>query len=129
MIRITKGQANLVVVTTTEKGTAAHYLFAFKNLTSTVTQYCIADDTSAFQDRYNAFTITETATPTPTNAQVTLTLEGEYHYTIYGQASASNLNPAGLTALETGMCIVTGTTTAIPTYTGNDNQVISVYNG
>ena len=87
MIRITKGQANLVVVTTTEKGTAAHY------------------------------------------AQVKLTLEGEWSYTIYGQASASNLNPTGLTVLETGMCIVTGTTTATPTYTGNDNQLISVYNG
>lgn len=129
MIRITKGQANLVVVTTTEKGTAAHYLFAFQNLTSTETKYCIADDSSAFQDRYNAFTITETTTPTATNAQVKLTLEGEWSYTIYGQASASNLDPTGLTALETGMCIVTGTTTATPTYTGNDNQLISVYNG
>lgn len=129
MIRITKGQANTVIVTTTEKGTALHYLFAFENLTSMVTQYCIADDTSAYRDRYNAFTITETATPTPTNAQVTLTLEGEYRYVIYGQASASNLNPAGLTAFESGMCIVTGTTTATPTYTGNDAQTFAVYNG
>jgi hypothetical protein len=129
MIRITKGQANTVIVTTTEKGSAAHYLFAFKNMTSNQTKYCIADDTSSFRDRYNAFTITETATPTPTNAQVTLTLEGEYKYTIYGQASASNLNPAGLTAFESGMCIVTGTTTATPTYTGNDAQTFAVYNG
>ncbi len=129
MIRITKGQANTVIVTTTEKGTALHYLFAFENLTSMVTQYCIADDTSAYRDRYNAFTITETANPVAVNGQVKLTLEGEYRYVIYGQASASNLDPTGLTAFESGMCIVTGTTTATPTYTGNDAQTFAVYNG
>lgn len=129
MVRITQGQANLVIVTTTEKGTALHYLFEFKNLTSMVYSYCIADDTSAFQDRYNAFTITEMASPTPANAEVELTLEGEYEYKIYGQASASNLDPTGLTMFESGMCIVTGVTTSTPTYTGNDAQTIAVYNG
>lgn len=129
MIRITKGQANLVIVTTTEKGSAAHYLFGFENMTSMVTQYCIADDTSAFQDRYNAFTITETSNPVAINAEVEMELEGQWYYTIYGQSSSTNLNPSGLTILETGMCIVTGATVPVPTYTGNDAQTFAVYNG
>lgn len=128
MIRITKGQANLVTVTTTEVGSASYYLFAFTNQTTLVTQYCIAQDTSAFQSRYNAFTITESATPNPLNGGVTMALEGEWAYIIYANTNGTNLNPTGLTALETGMCIVTGTNAATPTYTGAPNTY-TVYNG
>jgi hypothetical protein len=128
VIRITKGQANTVVVTTTEVGSASYYLFAFENQTTLVTQYCIAQDTSAFQTRYNAFTITESATPNPLTGGVTMALEGEWKYTIYANTNGTNLNPTGLTALETGMCIVTGTNAATPTYTGAPNTY-TVYNG
>ena len=128
MIRITKGQSNLVTVTTTEVGSASYYLFAFQNQTTLVTQYCIAQDTSAFQGRYNAFTITESATPNPLIGGVTMALEGEWKYTIYANSNGTNLDPTGLTALETGMCIVTGTNAATPTYTGAPNTY-TVYNG
>lgn len=128
MIRITKGQANLVIATTTEVGSASYYLFAFQNQTTLITQYCIAQDTSAFQGRYNAFTITESATPNPLTGGVTMALEGEWKYTIYANSNGTNLNPTGLTALETGMCIVTGTNAATPTYTGAPNTY-TVYNG
>lgn len=115
-------------MTTTEVGSASYYLFAFQNLTSLVTQYCIAQDTSAFQGRYNAFTITESATPNPLTGGVEMELEGEWAYTIYANTNGTNLNPTGLTALETGMCIVTGTNAATPTYTGAPNTY-TVYNG
>lgn len=128
MIRITKGQANLVIATTTEVGSASYYLFAFQNLTTLITQYCIAQDTSAFQGRYNAFTITESATPNPLTGGVTMALEGQWKYTIYGNTNGTNIDPTGLTVLETGMCIVTGTNAATPTYTGAPNTY-TVYNG
>jgi uncharacterized lipoprotein NlpE involved in copper resistance len=128
VIRITKGQANLVIATTTEVGSASYYLFAFQNLTTLVTQYCIAQDTSAFQGRYNAFTITETVNADPTQAEVEMELEGEWKYTIYSNTNGTNINPTGLTVLETGMCIVTGTNAATPTYTGAPNTY-TVYNG
>ena len=128
MIRITKGQSNLVTVTTTEVGSASYYLFAFQNQTTLITQYCIAQDTSAFQGRYNAFTITESATPNPLTGGVTMALEGEWKYMIYANSNGTNLDPTGLTALETGMCIVTGTNAATPTYTGAPNTY-TVYNG
>lgn len=128
MIRITKGQANLVIATTTEVGSASYYLFAFQNLTTLITQYCIAQDTSAFQGRYNAFTITETANADPTQAEVEMELEGQWKYTIYANTNGTNIDPTGLTVLETGMCIVTGTNAATPTYTGAPNTY-TVYNG
>jgi hypothetical protein len=128
VIRITKGQANTVIVTTTEVGSASYYLFAFQNLTTLVTQYCIAQDTSAFQDRYNAFTITETASADPTQAEVEMELDGQWKYTIYANTNGTNIDPTGLTVFETGMCIVTGTNAATPTYTGAPNTY-TVYNG
>ncbi len=126
MIRITKSAANNVVVTTTEKGTASHYLFEFQNLTTLAKKYCISEDTSAFQDRYNAFTITDTASPTATDSEVNLD-ERENRYVIYANTDASNLDPDGLTVLETGMCEVTGTTTNPTEY--SNNPTYSVYNG
>lgn len=127
MIRITKGQANTVVVTTTEKGSASYYLFAFQNLTTMDIEYCVSQDTSPYANRYNVFTITETANPTATSSEVELSLEGQYKYWIYANSSSSNLDPSGLTVLETGMCKVTGTSTADNTYT--NNPTYTVYNG
>ena len=123
MIRLTKDSANSVVVTTTEKGTAAHYLFQFQNLTTMGYDYCIADDTSAFQDRYNAFTITDQASPTPADAEVDL-IEGESRYVIFANTNDTNLDPTGLTELESGMCIVTGTTVNPTEYDNNPNYVV-----
>ncbi len=123
MIRITKDSANSVVVTTTEKGTASYYLFEFQNLTTLGKSYCIAQDTSAFQDRYNAFTITDQASPTPTDAEVDL-IEGENRYVIYANTNGTNLDPTGLTALEPGMCIVTGVTVDPTEYDNNPNYVV-----
>ncbi len=115
MIRITQDTANLVVITTTEKGTASHYLFRFKDLAANTNSYCVADDTSAYQARYNAFTITDTASPTPTDAEVDLD-KGEYKYFVYANSSDSNLDPTGLTLLESGMCVVSGVETAPTEY-------------
>lgn len=115
MIRITKGQANTVVVTTTEKGTASHYLFSFYSRSKKTTVYCVQQDSSSYTDRYNVFQITETDTPTATNGEVSLDA-GEYEYKIYANSSSSNLDPDGLTLLERGMAKVTGTTTAPTEY-------------
>lgn len=126
MIRITKDTANLVVITTTEKGTANHYLFQFFNLSTLQSRYCVADDTSAHQERYNAFTITDTSSPTAVDAEVDLE-EGELKYYVYANSSATNLDPNGLTLLESGMCVVTGTTTSPTEYTNNEGY--TVYEG
>lgn len=126
MIRITQDSANLVVITTTEKGSASHYLFRFFSLATNLNAYCVADDTSPYPDRYNAFTITDQATPTPINAEVDLAT-GEYKYFVYANTNATNLNPTGLTLLESGMCIVSG---VVPTTTQYSNTATYVvYNG
>ena len=126
MIRITQDSANTVVITTTEKGSASHYLFRFFSLSTNINAYCVADDTSPYPDRYNAFTITDQASPTPTSAEVDLAT-GEYKYFVYANSSSSNLDPSGLTLLESGMCIVSGTD---PTVTEYDNTATyTIYNG
>lgn len=126
MIRLTKATANAVTVTTTEKGTADHYLFEFQNLSTMGKVYCIQQDTSPFQDRYNQFEITEQASPTAVDGEVELDT-GESKYWIYANTNDTNLDPTGLTVLETGMCIVTGVTVEPTEYDNNPNYV--VYNG
>jgi hypothetical protein len=111
MIRLTKDQANDVVVTLTEKGTASHYLFEFFSSATHVYHYCVDQDTSAHPERYNKFTITETSNPTPADGEVELE-EGEYRYVIYANSSSSNVDPTGLTELESGMCTVTSASAA-----------------
>ena len=126
MIRLTQDSANLVVITTTEKGSASHYLFKFFSLATNMSAYCVADDTSPYPARYNAFTITDVASPTPTSAEVDLAT-GEYKYFVYANSSSSNLDPTGLTLLESGMCIVSG---VVPTTTAYGNTATYVvYNG
>jgi hypothetical protein len=126
MIRLTQDSANLVVVTTTEKGSASHYLFKFFSLATNLNAYCVADDTSPYPARYNAFTITDMVNPTATDAEVDLAT-GEYKYFIYANSSSSNLDPTGLTLLESGMCLVSG---VVPTTTTYDNTATYVvYNG
>lgn len=122
MIRITQDTSNLVVITTTEKGSASHYLFQFEDLAENTSSYCVADDTSAFQERYNAFTIVDTPSPTPVDGEVDLD-KGQYKYFVYANSSASNLDPDGLTLLESGMCVVTGTVTNPTEYENTQTYV------
>ncbi len=126
MIRITQDSANNVVITTTEKGSASHYLFRFFSLSTNINAYCIADDTSPYPDRYNAFTITDQASPTATDGEVDLAT-GEYKYFVYANSSSTNLDPDGLTLLESGMCIVSGTETSPTEY--DNTATYTVYNG
>lgn len=126
MIRLTQDSANTVVITTTEKGSASHYLFQFFSLSTNINAFCVADDTSPYPLRYNAFTITDQPSPTATDGEVDLAT-GEYKYYVFANSSSSNLDPSGLTELESGMCIVTGTE---PTVTEYDNTATyTVYNG
>ena len=115
MIRLVKGQANDIVVTLTEKGSASHYLFEFFSSATHVYHYCVDQDSSSHPERYNKFSITETISPTATNGEVELD-EGEYRYVVYANSSSSNIDPSGLVELEYGMCTVTAPSSAIPSY-------------
>jgi hypothetical protein len=95
-------------------------------LSTNINAFCIADDTSPYPLRYNAFTILDTPNPTATDGEVDLAT-GEYKYYVFANSSSSNLDPTGLTELESGMCLVSGTE---PTVTEYDNTATyTVYNG
>ncbi len=125
MINIERNSANEIALTLTEKGTAAYYLFKFQSDNTEAVEYCIATDSSLYPDRFNKFTITETSTPDNLNAEVELPTEGQWRYFVYANSSSSNLDPTGLTELESGIVKVTGTTTPVTTYSGgNSNYVV-----
>jgi hypothetical protein len=128
VINITRNSSNDVVVTTTEYGTSTYYLFQLKSDTTEIMQYCVAQDTSAFPNRFNKFEITEVGagTATPTNAELKLGNDGQWQYFIYANSSASNLDPTGLALLEQGIVKVTGTPAPSEVYTGG-NQTYTVY--
>ena len=125
MINIERNSANEIALTLTEKGTAAYYLFKFQSDNTEAVEYCIATDSSLYPERFNKFTITETSTPDNLNAEVELPTEGQWRYFVYANSSAINLDPTGLTELESGIVKVTGTTTPVTTYSGgNSNYVV-----
>jgi hypothetical protein len=125
LINIARNSANEITLTLTEKGTATYYLFKFQSDNTEAVEYCIATDSSAYTERFNKFTITETSTPNNLNAEVELPTEGQWRYFVYANSSSSNLDPTGLTELESGIVKVTGTTTPVTTYSGgNSNYVV-----
>lgn len=125
MINIVRNSANVVALTLKERGTATYYLFKFQSDNTENVKYCIATDSSGYPERFNKFVITEQTSPDNTNAQVEMTTEGQWRYYVYANSSSSNLDPTGLTELESGIVKVTGTTTPVTSYSGgNSNYVV-----
>ena len=114
MIRLTKGQTENIILTLTEKQllTSPNYLFIFENRsTNTEIKFVRLNNTdiSAYKERYNEFTIV-------VNSFFNTALNGQYTYSIYEQASTTNLNPTGLNLLESGIMELEGTTIAFTEY-------------
>lgn len=125
MINIERNSANTLALTLKERGTATYYLFKFQSDNTENVKYCIATDSSAYPNRYNKFVITEQTSPDNTNAEVEMTTEGQWRYYVYANSSSSNLDPTGLTELESGIVKVTGTSTPVTSYSGgNSNYVV-----
>ena len=125
MINIERNSANEIALTLTEKGTATYYLFKFQSDNTEAVKYCVATDSSAYPERFNKFVITEQTSPDNLNAEVELPTEGQWRYWVYANSSASNLDPSGLTELESGIVKVKGISTPVTTYSGgNSNYVV-----
>lgn len=112
MIKLTRNTVNTnIALTLTEKVTISnpYFLFEFTKDMTDVSYYVICADTSTETQRYNLFSITEGGND-PTNGNITLGLEGFYKYNIYEQASSTNLDPSGLTLVESGKMKLLGDT-------------------
>lgn len=99
---INKGQANNLVFTLFELTTISNptYLLEVENKQTKSKAYCILTNELTLEiTRYNEFVVTETTSPNPLLSQISLS-EGDHLYTVYEQASTTNLDPTGLTAVE-----------------------------
>lgn len=128
---ITRATTNTLYVTCQEKQllTNPYYLIKFKNdgMTKDI-RYCICSDSSSYPTRYQKLTVVETNTPTVSTNQVKLDTEGRWYFWIYEQASSTNINPTGLTEVESGFLEVVHTTPSVPTYSGYQTTY-KQYNG
>lgn len=116
VLNINKGEENELIVTATEKQTidGAYFLFVFKHLQTNIQRAFILEDTSQFPNRYNSFTFTE-------GSDEDHTLEpGQHDYTIYAQASSSNLNPdLADEVVEIGIAYVSGVSDETASFQNN----------
>jgi hypothetical protein len=122
MIRLTKGQTQNIILTLTEKQLLPNpnYLFVFTNRSANTEVKFVSlnnTDISQYKDRYNEFSIV-------TNTNFSTALNGQYDYDIYEQTSTSNLNPAGLNLLESGIMELVGTPFNFTEYTTTDTYKI-----
>jgi hypothetical protein len=122
MIRLTKGSTQNIILTLTEKQllTNPNYLFVFTNRSANTEVKFVRlnnTDISQYKDRYNEFSIV-------TNTNFSTALNGQYDYDIYEQTSTSNLNPAGLNLLESGIMELVGTPFNFTEYTTTDTYKI-----
>lgn len=123
MQTITRASSNNVVFTLTERVTLTtpYFLVSAKSRrTSEVKRFILSTNLSAFTDRYDKFIITESSSEILTSGTVTLT-GGDWHYKIYEQESATNLNESGITTLlEEGILrVIDDQDTYISTNTGD----------
>lgn len=122
MLRVLKGGTTNVVVTVTELTTisSVEYLWEFIEEQENEKLYAIIANTSTATQRYDKFQIIDGTT-------VTFPRAGFYTYNIYEQASGSgNLDPTGLTRVETGRIHVYKTPVADNEYE-NTNDTDNVY--
>ena len=122
MIRLTKGATQNIILTLTEKEllTNPNYLFVFTNRSANTEVKFVSlnnTDISQYKDRFNEFSIV-------TNTNFSTALNGQYDYDIYEQTSTSNLNPAGLNLLESGIMELVGTPFNFTEYTTTDTYKI-----
>jgi len=122
MIRLTKGATQNIILTLTEKQllTNPNYLFVFTNRSANTEVKFVKlnnTDISQYKDRYNEFSVV-------TNTNFSTALNGQYDYDIYEQTSTSNLNPAGLNLLESGIMELVGTPFNFTEYTTTDTYKI-----
>lgn len=112
-MQLKKNQVNSnITLTLTEKTTItdANYLFQFQSDQTKEDYFLICQDlaTTEQKKRFNLFNITE-GVDDPLNSSIILGLTGRYHYYIYEQVSATNLDPTGLTIVERGIMVLKGT--------------------
>ncbi len=122
MIQLTKGQTQFIYLTLTEKEllTNPNYLFVFTCRSSNEQVKFIKlnnTDVSAYKDRYNKFQIV-------VNTNFSNSLNGQWDYQVYEQVSTSNLNPAGLNLLESGVMMLNQSATIFTEYTTTDTYKI-----
>lgn len=122
MIQLTKGQTQYIYLTLTEKQLLSNpnYLFIFTNRSSNLQVKFVllnAADVSQYKDRYNKFSIV-------TNTYFGSSLNGQWTYDVYEQTSSSNLNPAGLNQLESGIMMLNQASTVYTEYATTDTYKI-----
>lgn len=111
MQTITRGSANTVVFTLTERVTldSPYFLVKVNSRSTNITKrFILPANASGSTSRYDQFTITESTTEDLPNGTVSLTA-GDWSYKIYEQASATNLNEnLATTLIEDGILRVLG---------------------
>jgi len=122
MIRLIKGQTQSIILTLTEKQllTSPNYLFVFTNRSANTEIKFVKlnnTDVSQYKDRYNEFSFV-------TNTNFATALNGQYDYEIYEQVSTSNINPAGLNMIESGIMELVGTPFEFTEYATTDTYKI-----
>jgi len=122
MIQLTKGQTQYIYLTLTEKQLLSNpnYLFIFTNRSSNLQVKFVllnAADVSQYKDRYNKFSIV-------TNTYFGSSLNGQWTYDVYEQVSSSNINPAGLNQLESGIMMLNQASTVYTEYATTDTYKI-----
>lgn len=127
MISIYKYSPNVVVLTLTEKCllTSPYFLFELKSVQTKSYQYFIPYDLSTETQRFNKFLIVETGSPTIRQTSLTV---GDYEYTIYEQASNTNLVPTGLNVVEVGYLTCYPLVPIVNNTYTNANLINLVYN-
>lgn len=125
MIYLEKGKTNNIILTLSEKAQlySPNYLFVFTSrVTNNVIKFIILGtaDLSIDKTRFNSFNII-------TNNYFSNELKGEWAYTIYEQASTTNLNIKYTTSLiEEGQMILSDTSSTFNfnTYVNQSNNFI-----
>lgn len=129
MIYLNPG-TNSITLTLYEKSTQVqpYYIFQLIRKGSFDEVVFYQEDTSYAQWYWSEFAITLSPTYSSLTAGIIQANFGEYTYNVYEMTSPYNLSyTQSIGLVETGICIITGTSTDNTEYTGNDSSTITYY--
>lgn len=127
MIYLQQNQNNSITISANQVNYTNYYTWQLIRKGSFDEVVFYNDSSSPVPEYWQTFTIS-CATYSGLTAGIINVNNGEWTFNVYEMNEPYNLNVASGSLCKTGICIISGTTTTINSYSGGENQTIKYYN-
>jgi hypothetical protein len=126
MIYLQQNKSNTITISANQTAYTNYYTWQLIRKGGFNEVIFYAETNSPVPEYWQSFTIS-CATYSGLTAGIINVNSGEYTFNVYEMGTPYNLNIASGSLCKTGICIISGTTTDVKSYSGTDNETIKYY--